>query len=175
MSVAIPTLETGRLILRGWRETDIDGFAALYAEPDSRFIGGPISREDAWRKMAAIIGHWSLRGYGAFAVDEKQTGTFVGYCGPWYPLGFPEPEIGWGLLPATRGKGYATEAARCTLKFAFEKLRWSTAISLIAPDNKSSLRVAERLGSYLDGSTEIRGLKCGIYRHPAPSRSTKNS
>ena len=167
----VPTLETERLILRGWRESDVEGYAELLGKADgARFIGGPLSADDAWRKMATHIGHWSLRGYGSFALEDKQTHAFVGYCGPWYPQGFPEPEIGWALLPFARGKKFATEAARRTIQYAFSQLGWTTAISLIAHENIASIRVAERLGAVRDGSTEIRSLMCGIYRHPAPSR-----
>ena len=169
-----PTLETERLILRGWRESDLDGFAALYETPESRFIAGPQSRDGTWRIMALQIGHWALRGYGSFVLESKQTRSFLGYCGPWNPLGFPEQEIGWGLLPSARGQGYATEAAKRALQFAFETLQWPTAISLIATENSASRRVVERLGAVLESSTEYRGLACGIWRHPTPSRSTAN-
>jgi RimJ/RimL family protein N-acetyltransferase len=166
----IPTLETERLILRPWRENDINAYAELMADAATEFIGGPLSRDDAWRKMATYIGHWELRGYGTLALEKKASGAFVGYCGPWYPLGWPEPEISWGLLPSARGAGFGTEAAQRALQYAFADLRWTTAISVIATNNTPSMRVAERLGAKLDGATDIRGLACQIWRHPAPSK-----
>jgi RimJ/RimL family protein N-acetyltransferase len=175
----IPTLETERLILRPWRDSDLGGFADIVSDPErAKFIGGALSRNDAWRKLAAYVGHWHLRGYGPFALEERASGNYVGYCGPWYPLGWPEPEISWGLNSAALGRGYATEAARCTLGYAYQTLGWTTAVSVIANDNTPSMRVAERLGAKLDGATDIRGLACQIWRHPAPSKmptATQNS
>ena len=171
----IPTLETERLILRGWRADDLDWYAPFLGDAHStRYIGGPMPRGEAWLRMAAQAGHWPLRGYGRFVLEDRTTKSVVGYCGPSYPVGFPEPEIGWGLLPAARGKGYATEAAQRTLQYVFGPLGWSTAVSMIGPENTASIRVAERLGARLDGTTEFKGATYGLYRHPVPSRSTLN-
>jgi RimJ/RimL family protein N-acetyltransferase len=169
--MVIPTLETERLIMREFRESDFDGYAEIVTDPvRSVFIGGPLSRDDAWRKMAAYVGHWPLRGYGPFALEARASGRFVGYCGPWYPLGWPEPEISWGLMPAQQGQGFATEAARAALKYAYTTLGWTTAVSVIALENTGSTRVAERLGAKPDGTTDIRGLACRIWRHATPSQ-----
>ena len=97
----------------GWREEDLDPFADFCAsEATARFIGGPCSREDAWRRIAIQIGHWALRGYGSWVLEEKASGDWVGYSGLWRPDGWPEPEIMWGLAADAQGRGYATEAAQ---------------------------------------------------------------
>jgi RimJ/RimL family protein N-acetyltransferase len=108
----IPTLETDRLRLRPWRAHDFEPMAAFYAdERTARYIGGTIGREQAWRRLAAIVGHWSLSGFGLWAVEKRDDGRFVVYCGLWYPEGFPEIEVCWGLCYDSQRHGYATEAA----------------------------------------------------------------
>jgi RimJ/RimL family protein N-acetyltransferase len=167
----IRTLETERLILRPWRDSDIDGYAELMHDAErSKFIGGPLSRDDAWRRLATYVGHWSLRGYGVWALEDKATETFVGYSGLWNPLGWPEREITWALRQQFQGRGLIAEAARCVRAYAYEDLGWSTAVSVIAQENTASIRVAERLGAVLGGTTENRGWMCGIYRHESASK-----
>lgn len=104
-SAPIPTLETDRLTLRALRHDDIDALATFYADPVSKFYGGPFDRSDAWRKLATFAGHWPLRGYGPWALETKHDSTFIGICGPWYPDGWIEPEITWALLPEHHGNG----------------------------------------------------------------------
>jgi RimJ/RimL family protein N-acetyltransferase len=167
--MTVPVLETERLRLREWREADLPAYAEFWAdEATARFVGGACARDDAWRRMAMLIGHWVLRGYGMWAVEEKSSGRLAGYCGPWNPEGWAEREIGWGLVKTFHGRGYATEAARRARDFAYRELGWPTAVSYIAPENIPSQRVAERLGAMLERTGELRGHPVGIYRHPAP-------
>ncbi len=171
----IPRIETERLIFREGREADLDALAAFYADEElSKFVGGPLGRDDTWRRIALGLGHWLLRGFGNWALEEKATGEFVGWCGHWFPEGFPEREVGWGLMRDKHGRGYATEAAIRARAYAYETLGWNTAISLIARNNHRSIRVAERLGATLESVTQFRGLDCAIYRHP-PARSLASS
>jgi RimJ/RimL family protein N-acetyltransferase len=166
----IPTLVTERLILRPWRDADIDAFFVLAGDAEhAKYLGGALSRENAWRTMATHMGHWLLRGYGTFALEERASQHFVGYCGPWYPLGWPEPEIAWSLVPSMLGQGFATDAARAALTYAYDTLGWTTAVSVIATENLASIRVAERLNAKLDYTTENRGWPVGVYRHAGPS------
>ena len=167
----IPTLETKRLLLRGWKEADADGYAQLYGDPEtSRFIGGVLSPEEAWRMIAQRIGQWQLRGFAMFAIEEKASGAFVGHCGPNFPAGWPEREIGWGLIKRFQGRGYAAEAARTALRFAYEVLGWDTAISLIDKGNDPSRRLAERLGARYERTEQVTDFTADIYRHLPPSQ-----
>ncbi len=168
-TVTIPHLTTERLLLREYREADFDAFAAFYATPRSQFIGGPLPRELAWRGLAAHLGHWALRGFGFWAVENRETGEFCGHVGLWHPEGWPEPEVGWVLMAGAEGRGYALEAAFAARRHAYETLGWSTAISLIDPANTRSLRVAQRMGCWHEGDyTHVRLGPMQVWRHPAP-------
>lgn len=79
--------ETDRLLLRQWRPEDFEKFAAYYADESlARFVGGRCDRETAWRKMAALAGHWVLRGFGCWAVEERDSGDLAGCVGLWQVL-----------------------------------------------------------------------------------------
>jgi RimJ/RimL family protein N-acetyltransferase len=168
--IEIPIIDTPRVRLRSFRSSDVVPFADYFADPvSSRFLGGPVPKVDAWRRMAGMAGQWILNGFGPFAIEDRATGRFAGYAGPWFPFDWPEPEIMWGLHADFRGRGYATEAAGVARRWAYRALGWTTAISLIDPDNTASRRVADRLGARPDGDIVIRGHAVTIHRHPAPS------
>ncbi|MEO0719488.1 MAG: GNAT family N-acetyltransferase [Pseudomonadota bacterium] len=165
----IPTLETERLILRAPSQSDFDAEAEFYASARSGFVGGPLERDQAWRVFATMIGHWSLRGFGHFAVEERDTGLYCGLVGPWFPEGWPEPEIGWSIHARAEGRGIAREAAMRARRYVYEELGWTTAISLIDPQNLRSIALAERLGAVYESNYQhVRYGLMGIYRHPTP-------
>jgi RimJ/RimL family protein N-acetyltransferase len=161
-------LQTERLVLRPFREADIDGYAEMGADPEvMRFLsadGRLLSRADAWRQMAMFLGHWELRGYGTWAVEERATGAFVGRVGLHNPLGWPDRELGWTIARRFWGRGYASEAARAAITHAFGALGWTHLVSLIHPDNHRSTRLAERLGYHSQGTAEVAGLTLMMYR-----------
>ncbi len=144
----IPQLLTERLLLRGLRQEDFEAYAHFLTDPEvTRFLSGnPVSRIDAWRSLAVMIGHWALRGYGMWAVERRSDGVFVGRVGLWNPEGWPGLEVGWTLGKEFWGQGYATEAARAAMDFAFLTQDISRLLSVIDIDNLASQRVAERLG-----------------------------
>lgn len=158
-------LETERLILRMWREDYFEAYAEICADPEvMRYLGGKaFDRLEAWRHMAAMIGHWHLRGYGVWAVEEKATGRLIGRIGFMNPAGWPGFELGWTLSRSAHGKGYATEGARRALEYAFTEMGREHVISLINPLNVASIRVAERLGEKVEGRTELLGAEVLIY------------
>ena len=162
----IPELRTERLLLRGFRDADLDAVAAMCADPQvMRYLGDgrTLDRDDSWRQMAMLMGHWALRGFGNWAVEERATGAYVGRVGLHYPEGWPEREVGWVLAPRHWGKGYATEAARAVLEHVFGTLGWPRLISLIYRDNAPSIRVARRLGEHLEGQVVIRGHTADVW------------
>ena len=159
-------LETERLILRWFRENDLDDFYEMSRDPEvMRFLGDvkPMDRMFTWRQMATFMGHWYFRGYGIWAVEEKSSGRVVGRIGFMNPVGWPAFELGWTLARDNWGKGYATEGARRALEYAFTEMNRDHVISLIAPDNVASIRVAERLGERVEGETTVMERGVLIY------------
>jgi len=167
-------IRTERLRLRQFRNADLDEFAEMVGDGESmRHItgGDGLSREDAWRQMAYFVGHWALHGFGPWAVENKSTGVFVGRVGLYYPEGWPGVEVGWMVHPAHRGQGIATEAALFALYYAFEGMQIGELISVIDPENRASIRVAEKIGGIYDRDETVRGRPSLIYRYtPESSR-----
>jgi RimJ/RimL family protein N-acetyltransferase len=164
MAVMYPELETDRLRLRQFRQSDIDAFADFVSNEETmRYIGGACDREEAWKRLAINVGHWPLRGFGPWAVEEKATGAFIGRAGVWYPETWPGPEIVWALVPEKRGQGFATEAASASIQYAFDTLRLDRVPSIIHPDNGPSLRVARRLGQRHAGELVRNGTLRRVY------------
>ena len=164
-------LETERLILRMYRLSDFEDHFKLCADPEIMryLIGGkPMSRFEAWRHMAFLVGHWELLGYGYFVAEETASGRFVGRIGFTNPEGWPGFEIGWTIAPEFQGRGFATEGGKFLLQYAFNEMGRDHVISVIHPDNKPSIRVAERLGEKLEGSTEVGGMPALIYGIDSP-------
>ncbi len=153
-SAIVPVLETERLILRGHRLDDFPDSLALWSNPDvTRFIGGrPSTREEAWGRLLRYAGHWSLLGFGYWAVEEKGTGRFIGETG--FAEGRREiepslegiPEIGWALSPDVHGKGYATEAVQAVMAWGESHFGAVRTACIIAPENGPSIRVAQKCG-----------------------------
>jgi len=160
----VPALTTSRLTMRGWREDDAAAYAELTADPEvMRFMGGAIDAGESWRQLALFAGHWVLRGYGLWAVERE--GALIGRVGLWQPHGWPGLEVGWLLARDAWGHGYATEAARASIEWARSELGATELISIIAPENVASVRVAERLG--------MRPLREDILRgHPVVIHGT---
>jgi len=145
-------IKTERLILRPIDpDLDFEPWARAMADENTvRYLGTkPMSQAESWRSMAMAVGHWAIRGYGFFSLEHRETGAWVGRVGPWFPLGWPAPEVGWTISPDHLNQGYATEAARASLRFAFETLAWPQVIHVIMEGNEASIAVAKKLGSTL--------------------------
>jgi len=170
----VPMIETARLRLRGHRPEDFADSAALWADPVvTRFIGGrPLSEEEVWARLLRYVGHWAWMGFGYWAVEEKDTGAFVGEIGfaDWKREIEPSlrgiPELGWVLATRHHGKGYATESVLAAIAWGESHLASATTsaglahssvsitpqlrpfrmVCIIDPENARSLRVAEKCG-----------------------------
>lgn len=167
----IPIIETERLRLTALGDRHFEAYAAMLADASStRFVGDgePLDRMNAWRSMAMLLGHWALRGYGMWAVELKSSGEFIGRVGLHNPEGWPDIELGWMLRPEYRGHGYATEAARAALDFAFTELKALRVVSLIRMENSASERVARRVGGRQATAIDFLGNPTLVYFYDPP-------
>jgi RimJ/RimL family protein N-acetyltransferase len=151
-----PTLETQRLVLRGWHERDFAPVAQFYADDaQSVFVGGPRSRRETSLWLMARVGQWAWRGYGAFAIEERDSGAFVGWCGVNHYVDMADPSVQYALMPDHRGKGYMTEAGRRALDFTFAASGRDRLATTIHAANKASQHTARQIGGVPDGTTAV--------------------
>jgi RimJ/RimL family protein N-acetyltransferase len=166
-SKAPERLETSRLILRAFRDEDWDAVSEFFGDEECvRYTtGSTLTRWQSWRMLAAYVGHWTMRGYGPYAVTDRVTGNTIGTVGLWFPGDWPEPEVKWALLRRFWGHGYATEAAAAVIAMAKGDLGWRRLISLILPENHSSKAVAHRLGGAYENTIPFRGGAAEIFAY----------
>ena len=144
-------LTTERLLLRQWRESDREPFAALNADPEvMEHFPATLTRAQSDAFADRIESHLAERGWGLWAVQVVDGPEFIGYVGlavPGFTAGFtPCVEIGWRLARAAWGQGYATEAARAVLAYAFGPLALAEVVSFTSVTNLRSQAVMRRLG-----------------------------
>lgn len=138
----------------------------MSADPEvMRYIGDGrvLDRGQSWREIAMHIGHWALRGYGQWALERKEDGASIGRAGLWNPPGWPGLEVGWKLARQAWGRGYATEAGRAAIEWAWGALDAEELISIIQPANARSILVAERLGMQRLRETTFKGQDVVIF------------
>jgi len=167
-----PTLETARLLLRPFLESDIEAQSRTMADPAIvRHLGGtPFSREESWRRLLCAPGLWALLGYGYWAAVERDGGAYVGQ------IGFADfkrdlepnieglPEMGWILAPEMHGRGYATEAVGAAISWADEVLKAPELTAIIDHGNQASIRVAEKSGFSIREEASYRGAPILLFR-----------
>lgn len=142
-------LHTPRLLLSALDRSDLETFTALHADVDvTRYLSPPrpLTGAESFRLFAQILGHWQLRGYGYWAIRHRQTHEWLGVAGLWFPVGWPDVELGWRLFPSAWKQGYAREAGEILLEHAFHTLRLKRVVSIIHAQNARSIALAGRLG-----------------------------
>ena len=159
-------IETERLLLRHWRDQDLDAYARICADTEvTRYLGrGPLSREQSRQQLTRFAAHWQRWGYGLWAVEEKVSGMLVGRIGlihheEWHEgEGEREVEVGWMLERSRWGRGLATEGALASLGYGFGVLGLARVISIVQPANAASRRVMEKCGLTLHGASRYRAV-----------------
>lgn len=173
--VRVPILETPRLRLRPYRESDLDAQAAAMADPGVvRHLGGtPFSREDTWRRMLAGPGLWQMLGYGYWIAERREDGAYLGQVGfadfkrDMSPSIEGLPEMGWIFAPQGQGRGYATEAVLGALAWADEAMKGREIVAIIGHANIASIRVAEKGGFEVREEAVYKSEPILLFRRPA--------
>jgi RimJ/RimL family protein N-acetyltransferase len=159
-------LESERLRLRKFKESDFAPLLAFHNDPLTSSVYGAMSPGDVWRRIAMGLGHWQLRGFGPFALEHKATGKYVGACGLWFPVGWNDIEIGYGIAQEFRGQGYAVEAVRRVREHGYTDHKISKLVSYIQPSNIASQAVAKSVGAIADGEFDMAGKLHIVFVHP---------
>ena len=171
------TLETPRLRLRPHRLDDFERYAAMWTEPQVvRFIGGkPMSREAAWIRFLRQIGLWRYLGFGFFALENRDSGAFVGEAGfhdlrrTIAPSNAGTMEAGWALVPAMQGRRLAEEAMRAAIAWADRAQPGPRMTCIIQVGHAASLRVAAKLGFAPYAETTYHGDPVTMLERPRPA------
>ncbi|MCE5295221.1 MAG: GNAT family N-acetyltransferase [Chlamydiales bacterium] len=148
-------ITTERLLLRQWRQSDLEPFAKLNADPRVReFFPSVQTREQSDNSAKILLENIAKYGYGLWAVSLKDTDEFIGFIGiqdiPFESHFTPAVEIGWRLSHEYWGKGYATEGAKAVLEYAFNELHMPEIVALTSIHNKPSQNVMQKIGMHHD-------------------------
>ncbi len=152
--------ETERLIMRAWREGDLEPFAALNADPIvMEFFPSTLTRQESDALVVRITAQLDTLGYGLWALEVAETGEFIGFTGlavQTFPAHFtPAVEVGWRLKQSAWGHGYATEAALAALAYGFHEGDLDEIVSMTATLNVRSQRVMQRIGMTRDPADDF--------------------
>jgi 3-dehydroquinate dehydratase / shikimate dehydrogenase len=156
----VPTIETDRLVLRDWRDEDVEAWAAMNADPRvTEFLGKTYARAYSESSAQQIRRMLDRDGYGWWAVEVRGGAPFAGVIAlqkvPFEAPFTPANEIGWRFAHDQWGRGYATEGAAAALAHAFRVLGWSEVVAFTALSNRRSQRVMRRLGMTHDPSDDF--------------------
>ncbi|ABW16094.1 GCN5-related N-acetyltransferase [Parafrankia sp. EAN1pec] len=143
----IPTVVTDRLILRGWRDEDIEPYAAMNADAETmRYLDGVCGLDGTIRLVQRARALWARRGHGMWAVEDRATGEFLGRAGTFYGEGWPGVEVAVSIRRDRWGQGLGTEAIRAALDFGFTRLDVDELITVTHPENAGMNAIARKLG-----------------------------
>ena len=161
-------IETIRLLLRQWRDHDLDLYSQMCADPEvMRYLPGTMSREQSEEQIARFVRHWKEHDFGLWALEIRKTEAFIGFVGLQYSEDWPEgehkTEVGWRLDRSYWGRGLATEGALASLRCGFDELGLERIISITLPENLASRRVMEKSGMAFRGETRWRGFDVDWY------------
>jgi ribosomal-protein-alanine N-acetyltransferase len=175
----IPTVNTGRLLLRPFQPDDAPSLYQILIQPGLlKYFPDPTppSLERVERFIGKQLAQWQERGYALWAVQPLRTDRLAGWCGPQFLPETGETEVGYLLGREWWGQGYATETAQASLDFTFRQFPLDQIIALVHPDNKASIRVIEKLGMISTGMAPYFGVELErfVLTRPAWQKQTKD-
>ncbi|WP_439628470.1 GNAT family N-acetyltransferase [Shinella sp.] len=145
-------LARGAVLLRQWKAADFEFYASFLGSDDTaRFYGGVLDRQKAWRHLASLIGHWSLNGFGVYAVEDVQHGRPQGCVGLWEPFGWPCREFVYWFTPDAYAAGLAGQAVQLALDGVRATFPDEAIQSFVHPDNHEAVRLAYAAGGTAEG------------------------
>lgn len=157
-------LETDRLILRSFIESDTDAVFAMRSDAEvMRFIREPQPREEAANWVKLVSSRWATERIGLCAVVKKTSGAVIGWCGLWRLPETDETEIGYAIAKEFWRNGFAFEAARKSLEYGFDDLMLDKIVAVARPENAASRGVMEKLGMQYDSTGEFYGRELVHY------------
>lgn len=168
-----PLIVSDELILRGYQESDFPRFAEFAASHRSYYVGGPVGPADSWRSFLAAVGHWTLRGYGMWVVEHRETGAVAGRGGVILNDGWHEPEMAWHVFDGFEGRSIAYGASLIAREYSARHFGLDRVMSYIDPENYRSMRLATRLGAVFEQNVEVRGSLAQMWRHPSVLEGTR--
>jgi RimJ/RimL family protein N-acetyltransferase len=160
-------IETERLLLRRFEESDWKNLHELYSNPEciKYTVLTPFTEYETWQKVASFTGHWLFRKYGPYAIEEKHSEKTIGFTGPYFPPFWPDPEIQWSLSQPFWGKGFAGEAVRAVKKMLTTSMPDTSFISIIHPKNSASIALAGKMNADFEKEFLFKNIAWHVYRH----------
>ena len=164
-------VETPRLLLRLPEETDAGPFVIIHQDPEVlekkqvTLTAPPGGIEVGMQNVRRMLRHWDRQGYGQWAVVEKSSTQVIGCVGLYHPEGWPGVDLSWIFHRERWGQGFATEASLAALQWVWQSTEIDHIISLIAPDDLRSIRVATKIGEHFERADQdpVHGEPVRVY------------
>ncbi len=169
-----PVLHTDRLRLEPPEARHLDAYLAFYAIPNdlAGSYRSPRPRDEVEALLTRDVAEWQRNGFGMFLLFAKDTGAFVGGTGLAHPADWPRHELTWWLMPEARGTGFATEASRAVIAWAYDTLGWPVVETHMRDDNLPARALAERLGGRkITRDTFPDGVSRDVFALPHPDKA----
>ena len=169
-----PVLHTDRLVLEPVSDAHLDAYLEYYAIPNDQkgSYRAPRPRAEVEALLARDISEWQRNGFGMFMLRPRDTDSPVGGTGLAHPADWPRHELTWWLMPQAQGTGFATEASRAVLNWAYDVLGWSVVETHMRDENQPARRLAERLGgTRIARETFPDGITRDVFALPKPEAS----